>query len=190
MDTIKIYIGHPNQSTINDLKALVEALDHEVVGITDSAKQMLDDCIRLDPKLIISGVEFDDGDGIEALIKISEGQPKPSIVVAQTSDLDKVERAMDDHVMAYLIDPVTKDDLRPTIYVVLRRFEQFEDLKEENENLRDALEVRKVVERAKGILMRQNDISEEDAYLKLRSLSTSKRMKMKDVAQMVVDLHG
>lgn len=190
MDEIGLYVGHPDESTRQTLIAQVEGMNHKVLGSTNSAKQMIADCKELDPSLIISGVQYEDMDGIQALIEIGKRDPKPAIVIAQKDDLNKVEQAMDDHVMAYLVDPVTEDDLRPTIYVVMRRFEQFQDLKEENEDLREALSVRKIVERAKGILMRRRDIDEEQAYLQLRKMATSKGLKLKSVAELIIDMEG
>ena len=186
MEQYRIFIGHPAEGTLSVLVATVKGMGHEVIGQTTSALTMIESCKALDPELIISGVQFSDKDGIEALIEISKPDPKPAIVIALSEDLDNVERAMDDHVMAYLIDPVTEDDLRPTIYVVKRRFDQFEELKEEVEDLKGAMAARKIVERAKGILMKKFDLDEEKAYLKLRKMATDKSMKLKDVADLVI----
>ena len=111
----------------------------------------------------------------------------PSIVVTKKDSLDKVEKAMDDHVMAYMIEPVNSDELKPAIYVVLRRFEQLKQLEEENESLKDALASRKKVERAKGILMAKKGWSEEEAYLYIRKAATSNRIKMDSVADIVIE---
>lgn len=187
---MRIFVGHPQPSTLETLVSTVRGLDHEVIGTTSLAREMIGDCQSLKPDMIISGVQYEDMDGIDALIEISEHEPIPAIVIALQDDLSKVEEAMDDHVMAYLVDPVTRDDLRPTIYVVKRRFQQFQELKSENKDLREALAVRKVVERAKGLLMRARDIDEETAYLQLRKMATDKGLKLKDVAELVIDLHS
>lgn len=190
MEKLRLYVGHPNESTLKTIVSIVEELEHQLLGSANCAAKMIDDCRSLNPDLIISGVNYKDMDGIDALIEISVGDPKPAIVIAMKDDLRKVEQAMDDHVMAYLVDPVTRDDLRPTIHVVKRRFEQFQDLKEENKDLREALASRKIIERAKGLLMRSCEIDEEGAYLKLRKMATDKGLKLKDVAELIIEIHS
>ena len=183
----RVLLSHGTEATRNILFAMIEALGHEITGVASTISDMKKMCEADRPDLIISGVIFPDGDGIDALIEISDPDPLPSIIVTRVDSLERVEHAMDDHVMAYLIDPVTREDLKPTIYVVMRRFKQFEDLHKENDNLKDALATRKVVERAKGILMASDGLSEEDAYLRLRDTATSNRQKMADVAQSIID---
>jgi len=186
MNKYKIFIGQSDPATSKILEATVEKLGHEVVGTGTTRAELIEFCTLTPPQLIISGAEYPDGNGIEGLIAIAERNPLPAVIVAQKDKLANVERAMDDHVMAYLVDPVTPDDLKPTIHVVMRRFQQFEELRKENEGLRDALQTRKKMERAKGILMAKHKMSEEDAYLKLRDLATSRRIKLGEVAEVII----
>jgi len=186
-DKIRIYLSHGDAGTSKVLEAIITKLGHEIHGISDTCKKTYSDCIENPPDLILSGVEYEDGDGLENLIAISRKKTLPSIVVTRKDSLDKVEKAMDDHVMAYMIEPVNSDELKPAIYVVLRRFEQLKQLEEENESLKDALASRKKVERAKGILMAKKGWSEEEAYLYLRKAATSNRIKMDSVADIVIE---
>ncbi len=187
MENHTLYIGHIDLGTLKILKATVEKIGHTIVGSGCTREEMVAFCEATPPDLIISSAEYPDGDGIEGLIEISRERVVPAIVIARKENIHKVERAIDDHVMAYLIDPITPDDLKPTIHVVIRRFEQFEELKQENDDLRAALETRKVMERAKGILMAKHGITEEDAYLKLRNLATSRRIKLSEVAAVIIE---
>ena len=132
-DKIRIYLSHGDSGTRKVLEAIITKLGHEIHGISDTCEKTYSDCIENPPDLILSGVEYKDGDGLENLIAISRRKTMPSIVVTKKDSLDKVEKAMDDHVMAYMIEPVNSDELKPAIYVVLRRFEQLKQLEEENE---------------------------------------------------------
>lgn len=190
MEGLRLFVSHPVASTMRAIVAMVEGLGHEVVGTSTLAEEMVAECIAVDLDMIISGVQYTDQYGIDALIEISQHDPKPAIIVAQTDDLTDVENAMDDHVMAYLVDPVTPDDLRPMIYVVRRRFEEFQQLKEENASLREAMSARKLVERAKGLLMRRLKVEEDDAFGRLQRLAKSRRMKIKDIAEIVIELES
>ena len=142
------------------------------------------------PDLVVSGCEFGDGCALEMLTKLCEEKPVPSIVVSEKAETEKIEKAMADHVMAYLVPPVTARDLRPAIQLVMKRFEEFQELHKENADLREAIETRKYVERAKGILMSTQDLSEEEAYLRLRKLATANRVHMRKVAEILIQNGG
>lgn len=186
MDKFSIVVAHSDESDRKQLVLDLGKLGHKVRAVTSTCRETLDECSDSHPDLIVSGILFEDGDGIETLIELSKNNPIPAIIVTQKTDLSKVERAMDDHVMAYLISPVTDDDLKPSIHVVMRRFAQFQQLREENLDLREALVTRKKVERAKGILMADRGMTEEEAYLHLRDLATSSRAKMSQVAEVLI----
>ncbi|MDF1656246.1 MAG: ANTAR domain-containing protein [Verrucomicrobiales bacterium] len=184
-----IFIAHSLPETRETLEKELKSLGHEIVGISSSCKETLEHVIANPPRLIVSGIDFPDGDGVDTLVKISESRILPSIVVTSNATLERVERAMDDHVMAYLMEPVDAVDLKPSIHVVLRRFEQFEELHQEVRELKGALSTRKKVERAKGILMAKNELTEEEAYLQLRASATKNRISMSKVADLIIDTH-
>jgi AmiR/NasT family two-component response regulator len=174
--------GDPHQRAMLK-KALVE-LGHEVVCECDSAQELSEFALAAKtPDLIVSGVDLRGGDGVQALVRISETVAVPAIIVTQRTSLEIVERAILDHVMAYLIEPVEAHEIKPTIHLVLRRFEQFQELQAEVESLRQALSERKTIERAKGVLMNRDDIDEDAAYKKLRRMATDSRIRLFDAAQ-------
>lgn len=187
MDSYNIFVGHRSEDSLKILIATLGKIGHRVAGTADSSKALVEGVTEDPPDLVLSCAEYADGDGIEALIEISKHVILPGLVVAKKENVYKVERAMDDHVMAYLVGPVTHLDLTPAIEVVMRRFKQFQDLHEENSNLKEALATRKKLERAKGILMAKNEMTEEQAYLKLRDIATSKRVKLAQVADIVIE---
>lgn len=166
---------------------MYESLEATVLGKTGSATVMLKECVENQPDLIITAVHLEDGDGIETLLEIAKEASIPAIVIAKQEDLEDVEKAMQDHVMAYLIDPVDQRDLRSTSYLVKRRFEQFQELKAENDQLKASLEERKKMERAKGIVMKRYELTEEEAYLRIRKAATSRRIKLVEVADIIIE---
>lgn len=182
-----VFVGQADESVLTELCGVLEGMDLRVIGKTTKASEILTGARTMKPDLIISAVHYSDGSGLEALIEIGDTQPIPAIIIAKQDDLDDVEKATEDHVMGYLIDPADPRDLRTTCYLVLRRFEQFQELREENEQLKDALVTRKKLERAKGILMEKYQLSEEDAYLRIRKVATSRRMKISEVADIVIE---
>jgi two-component system, response regulator PdtaR len=97
-----------------------------------------------------------------------------------------LEQASLDHIMAFLVEPIRREELLPTIHLVRRRFEQFQELRSEADSLRTALQERTLIERAKSQLMRQENIEEDAAYQHLRRLATARRVRLVDVARRVL----
>lgn len=183
---LEIVLAHYDDATRRRLEQLIEQLGYKVAGVCQSTSELLAACHPEPPDLIVSSMMLDDGACIDTLIQISEIDPTPAIIVTPRESLREVEEALKDHVMAYLVEPIEDSEFKATIYLVCERFRQFEELREENEDLKQALSERKVVERAKGILMSSHDLSEEDAYRKLQKLAQSKRTRLVEVAQAVV----
>jgi len=182
-DRLKTLLAHSKPEQRAELKQALEELGHEVVCDCDSCESMMSTVRSSPPDLIVTGVDLADGDGIHALVTLADEFAIPAIVVTQRTSLQVVERAMLDHVMAYLIEPVEVREIKPTIHLVLKRFEQFQELQSEVESLRGALADRKVIERAKGVLMKADQLDEDAAYKKLRRMATDGRIRMIDAAQ-------
>ncbi|WP_197528219.1 ANTAR domain-containing response regulator [Posidoniimonas polymericola] len=187
MRSIEIVIAHGQDDTATKLHEIVSSLGHTVKATCRSTEDLLSECLPSPPNLIISGVEMDGGNAIDALVRISEHEPTPAIVLTPKRSLMNVEEALRDHVMAYLVEPIDPNQVKPTIYLVCERFKQFELLKAENDDLRQTLVERKVIEKAKGILMGQHELDEEHAFRKLQKLAQSKRTKLASMAQSIVD---
>lgn len=185
-ERLKTLLAHGKPDQRAELRLALTQLGHEVVCDCDRCDEMVATVRKERPDLIVAGVDLADGDGIQALVNLSEEVSIPAIVVTQRTGLQVVERAMLDHVMAYLIEPVEVREIKPTIHLVLKRFEQFQELQSEVESLRQALTDRKVIERAKGVLMKRDDIEEDAAYKKLRRMATDGRIRLADVAEKVL----
>lgn len=188
MDTerCRIVLAHPDPGRRAELTETLESLGHEVIAATSTRSGLVGAGIAREADLIVTAAELVDGDGVDALLEIEKHAPLPAVVLARHEDMEEVEKALADHVMAYLAEPVTKDDLRPTVQLVRRRFEQFEDLRQEVDDLREALAARKLIEKAKGKLMERHELSEDDAYRRLQKMASSRRIKMIEVAKAIL----
>ncbi|MEZ6046440.1 MAG: ANTAR domain-containing protein [Planctomycetaceae bacterium] len=182
-----IYLAHGDEDNRPVVEQMLKSLHHSIPLVTDSGKKLIEACVSQRPDLLISTIKLSDMDGIEALIECSRLEPIPSIIISDTHDYDIVRKALEDHVMAYLAEPVAMSDLKPAIYLVQRRFQEFEDLRQENDELKTALESRKLVERAKGIIMKKKNLDEDAAYRELRRLSNDRRTKMAEIAKTIVE---
>ncbi len=125
-------------------------------------------------------------DGIEAATKIYKEHAAPVILVSAYPDPEFIRRAEADHVMAYLVKPIKRADLEPAIAIAMRRFEQFQALRKEASDLKQALEDRKTIEKAKGILMSKAGLDEHDAFRRLQKLASDKNKKLVDIAQSIL----
>lgn len=161
---------------------------HSVVSVAENGRQLVDHCRALNPDLIIADIKMPEMDGIEAANEISRERAIPIILVSAYHDPELIERASADHVMAYLVKPIGKANLEPAIALAMRRFEQFQAVRREAADLRQALADRKLIERAKGILMKITGVDEKEAFHRLQSLAAENNQKLVDAAQSLIAL--
>lgn len=141
---------------------------------------------ELNPTLIIMDVKMPEKDGIEAAREISAKRTVPIILITGLSSDEMASKAIEAGVFSYLVKPVTKKQLEPAIKLALVRYDEFNSLKVEVSDLRDAIETRKLVERAKGILMKRCNLSEDDAFKLLQTHSQKENKKMKEIAESII----
>jgi response regulator NasT len=161
-------------------------LGHQVVAVAQNGRELVDQCRLVRPDLVITDIKMPDMDGIDAATQIYSDGPIPVILVSAFHDADLISRAEADHILGYLVKPIKQADLEPAIALSMRRFEQFEALRKEAADLRQALEDRKVIERAKGILMKRVGLDEQEAFRRLQKLASEKSRKLIDIAQMIL----
>lgn len=164
----------------------LERLGHQVVSAARTGRELIDQCCTLQPDLIISDVKMPDMDGIDAAAEIYRHAPLPVILVSAFYDAELIERASRNHILAYLVKPIKDTDLQPAIAVAMQRFEEFAALRQEAADAKQALEDRKLIERAKGILMQRTGLAEPDAFRRLQKLASSKSAKLVEIARAVV----
>jgi response regulator NasT len=165
---------------------MLPRLGHETVSVAATGRELVAHCRQLRPDLVITDIKMPDMDGIEAAEQLYQDVPIPVILVSAYTNAELIGRAEADHIMAYLVKPIKQADLEPTIGLAMRRFGQFQALRKEAANLRQALEDRKVVERAKGIIMRRAGVPEQAAFDRLQKLSSDHNQKMIEIAKNIV----
>jgi len=167
------------------IKTALEGLGFEIIEGTGGLE-----AVRLvkemSPEVLFIAVGLPDLDGIAASARIMESHPLPIIILTSHHDLETVERAKEVGVMAYLLKPVREDQLRPTLEVASARFREFMALRVQNQDLTRTLEARKVTERAKGILMKREGLSEPEAFRRLQKVSMERRKLMVEVAEAIL----
>ena len=183
---LKVAIADDEPDTREFLRETLTDLGHEVVAVAETGKQLVELCRDARPDLVITDIKMPGMDGIDAAHQICRDYPTPVILVSAYHESELVERSLEEHVMSYLVKPVKSSDLEPAIALAMRRFEQFQELRMEAHDLRQALADRKTIERAKGFLMKRSGLSEQDAFKRLQRLASDKNLKLAAVAQMLV----
>jgi response regulator NasT len=161
-------------------------LGHLVVAVAGTGRELVEQCRATQPDLVITDIKMPEMDGIAAAIAIYNERPLPIILVSAHHDAELIQRAEADHILGYLVKPIKQPDLEPVIALAVRRFEQFQELRREAADLRQALEDRKVIERAKGILMKRAGLDEADAFRRLQKLASEESRKLVDIAHMIL----
>jgi response regulator NasT len=183
---LRIVVADDEPDMRDYFKKILPRLGHQVVAAAETGRELVERCLVLRPDLVITDIKMPDLDGIDAAVVLYKESPIPVILVSAYHDPELIRRAESDHIMGYLVKPIKQSDLEPVIALALRRFEQFQALRQEAADLRQALEDRKVIERAKGILMKRATLDEQDAFRRLQRLASDKNLKLVEVARAVV----
>ena len=186
IESLKIAVADDEPDMREYLQRVLPTLGHVVVSAAATGKELVDNCRRTPPDLIVTDIKMPELDGIDAASELYKLHPLPVILVSAYHDRDLIARAEADHVMAYLVKPIKNADLQPAISLAMHRFAQFQALQKEANDLRQALADRKVIERAKGILMKRTGMEESDAFRRLQKLASEKNKKLIEIATMIV----
>ncbi|GAA4887832.1 MULTISPECIES: ANTAR domain-containing response regulator [Saccharopolyspora] len=170
-----------------DLVEMLREEGYQVVGEAGDGQEAVRLADELRPDLVILDIKMPKMDGIEAASNIAGERIAPVVILTAFSQRDLVERARDAGAMAYLVKPFAKRDLVPAIELAVSRFTEVQALEAEVSNLTERLEARKTIERAKGLLMNNHNLSEPEAFRWLQRTAMDRRTTMKAVAQAVLD---
>lgn len=165
---------------------ILPRLGHQVVAVCATGSDLLVQCKALHPDLVITDIKMPDMDGIEAATRLYAEDPMPVVLVSAYHDPELIRRAEADHIMGYLVKPIKQADLEPVIVLAMRRFEQLQALRREANSLRQALEDRKLIERAKGIIMKRVSLDEPEAFRRLQKVASDRNLKLVEAARMVL----
>ena len=172
-----------------DLREMLTNLGYLVVGEAGDGRSAVNLARELKPDVAILDIKMPDMDGIEAARILTGEKIAPVVLLTAYSQRDLVERAKEAGVVGYITKPMRESDLTPAIEVAMARFSEFRALEKEVGDLKQALETRKLVDRAKGILMDTQGLTEAEAFRRIQKMSMNKRRPMKDVAEAIILAH-
>lgn len=172
-----------------DLKEMLSSLGYAVVGEAGDGASALNLARQLRPDAVIMDIKMPGVDGIEAASMLTRERVAAVVLLTAFGQQDLVERAKEAGVVGYLVKPFRETDLGPAIEVAIARFQEFRSLEAEVEDLKEALETRKLVDRAKGVLMHSQGLSEAEAFRRIQKMSMNTRRPMKEIAEAILLAH-
>jgi response regulator NasT len=190
MQNLRIAVADDEPDMRDFLEKMLTRFGHRVVSVAETGRQLVEHCRQLAPDLVITDIKMPDMDGIEAASEICRQRATPIILVSAYHDPELIARAEADYVLAYLVKPIGAADLPPAIGVAMRRFREIEALKKEGQDLKQALADRKVIEKAKGILMKVTGVDEQTAFRRLQQLAADQNYKLIEAAHSVIALEN
>jgi AmiR/NasT family two-component response regulator len=185
----RILIADDESIILMDLREMLNNLGYLVVGEANDGRSAVNMARELRPDLVVMDIKMPDMDGIEAATVLTEEKIAPVLLLTAYSQEDLIERAREAGVVGYLVKPFRESNLAPAIEVTLARFEEFRAVQKEVDDLKEALETRKLVDRAKGILMDSQGLTEHEAFRRIQKMSMNTRRPMKEIAEAIVLTH-
>lgn len=189
MERTRVIIADDESLIRMDLREMLTNLGYLVVGEAADGRTAVNQARELRPDAVIMDIKMPDMDGIEAARILTEERIAPVVLLSAYSQRNLVQRAREAGVVAYLVKPYREEELSPAIEVALARFAEFQDLQRQVSDLKEALETRKLVDRAKGLLMDKQGLSEAEAFRRIQKMSMDNRKPMKEVAQAIILAH-
>lgn len=186
---INILIADDESLIRMDLKEILEENGYNVIGEAKNGNDVIEFCEKQNPDLMILDIKMPEKDGLETLKEISQKNefPKiPTIMLTAFSQPELIEQAIGLGVFAYIVKPIKEKELLPAIEITVARANEMKVIQKEVGKLKETLEIRKLVEKAKGLLMQKESISESEAFRKIQKLSMDTRKPMKELAEEII----
>lgn len=168
---------------------ILPQLGHELVGAASSGEELLEMCRARLPDVVVADIRMEATgcvDGIDAARSVLSSHRVPFVLVSGHSSPELLERACPEQVQAYLVKPIKRADLETAIQLARRRFDAMERLRQEAADLRQSIEQRKTIERAKGFLMSVGGLDEPTAYRRLQRMASEKNKRLVEIAEMLI----
>lgn len=189
MERTRVIIADDESLIRMDLREMLTNLGYLVIGEAGDGRSAINQARELRPDIVIMDIKMPDLDGIEAAQVLTEERIAPVLLLSAYSQQDLIQRARQAGVSGYLVKPYRENDLVPAIEIVLARFSEFRVIERELGDMQEALETRKAVERAKGILMDTQGLNETEAFRKIQKMSMNNRKPMRAVAEAIILAH-
>ena len=186
MSQSRVVIADDESLIRMDLRDMLTSLGYLVVGEASDGDSAVNLARELRPDLVIMDIKMPGTDGVTAAEVLTREKIAPVLLLTAYSQQELVDGAKEAGVVGYVVKPFREAELYPAIEIALARFREFRQMESEVGTLREALETRKVVERAKGVLMQTQGLSEAEAFRKIQRLSMNTRKSMKEIAEAVL----
>jgi response regulator NasT len=184
---VRVVIAEDEAIIRLDLKETLEEEGYEVVGETGRGDEAIELVREHKPDIAILDIKMPGLDGLSAAREITKERNAAVLILTAFSQRDLIEQARDAGALAYLVKPFQRSELIPAVEVALGRFQEMRALEAEVKGLEDQLETRRVVDRAKGLLMDKHALSENDAFSFIQKTAMRERSTMKSIAQQIID---
>ncbi len=168
-------------------EALQTQLGHQVIGEATTGPDMVRMVLTMQPDVVVFDIHLPGMNGLEALRQIYQERVVAAVAITGDRDQDLVRQAVEEHVMAFLVKPVEAHQLGPALHVAWAQFQELQLLSSENASLKQNLENRKTIERAKGVLMKRFRWTEAEAFRRLQRAAMNQRTTMVDLARNVIN---
>ncbi|MFQ3550016.1 MAG: response regulator [Armatimonadota bacterium] len=189
MGQIRVVIADDESIIRMDLTSLLEEMGHIVVGEAADGQKAIELARALKPDVVLLDIKMPVMDGLDAAKIIADEKIAPVVLLTAYSQKDLIERAKETGVYAYLVKPFQESDILPAIEIALARYLESKDLEKQVDSLEEKLEARKLVDRAKGILMDKFKMTEAEAFRRIQQQSMNQRKTMKEIAEAIIIAH-
>jgi response regulator NasT len=186
MGQTRVVIADDESIIRMDLREMLTGLGYLVVGEAGDGLSVVNLARELRPDLVIMDIKMPDLDGIAAAKILTEERIAPVLLLTAFSQTELIDGAKEAGVVGYVVKPFRETELVPSIEIALSRFKEYRAIEKEAQNLRETLETRKLVERAKGVLMETSGLREAEAFRKIQKLSMNTRKSMREIAEAVL----
>jgi two-component system, response regulator PdtaR len=190
MESLRIVIADDEPIIRLDLRKTLENMGHQVVGEAGDGAKAVEMARDFKPDIVILDIKMPEMDGIDAAKVVTTEGIAPVLLLTAYSQKDLVDRAKDAGVFAYLVKPFKEADLLPAMEIAISRYEEFIELENEVSDLENKLDTRKAVDRAKGILMDQYGLKEQEAFRRIQVQSMNTRKSMREIAEAIIIAHS
>jgi response regulator NasT len=186
-DSLRVIVAEDQPAEMKVLQGLLTGLGHQVIATAATGRELIERCRAFRPELVVADVKMPDTDGIEAAHTLCRELAVPIILVSAYDESELVNRAGDcPAVLGYLVKPVEEGALRAAIALAVRRFRQLQAVTKQAADLQQALDERKLIERAKGVVMRRLRVDEPEAFRRLKRFASDRNLKLAEVARKIL----
>jgi len=186
MERTRVIIADDESVIRTDLREMLTTLGYLVVGEVGDGESAVNLARELKPDVVIMDIKMPNMDGIEAARVLTQEKIAPVLLLTAYSQRDLVDRAKEAGVVGYLVKPFREQEIVPAVDIALARFQEFRELEKQVGDLTETLETRKIVDRAKGVLMDSQHLTEAESFRKIQKMSMNTRKPMKEIAEAII----